>query len=570
MILRYEWPHACIQWLINKDTENSSRPTYAIDYFICLILQKLARHPIAVQLLNQLNCLKALDESREQMKNDHTEVEYNCLCFLKCMIYALLTEASQIKQISMLNDNRMCQALDHLVSYSIQASRNEFLFYECFHISEILIVLTKLFVNDDILIKCLNENNQFFDCLCQLLIHYANIIADSGRIHVPTDDETLIIVTNLLWSISFNKCYHEKFQTNTMLTHTLSNLATSSSLYIVTQTKSTPRDLSSLKKAAEGILWNLKSSSPSASFRTISNETTEQKPLAMISYSHSDATFCRELVERLSTHVPVWVDYKQAQNAIAHSDDIWEEIARAMEMATIIVLIVSKEYYDSKSCRQELSYATDALKKRIVPVYAPNQQYRASGWLGIRIAGQKYIHFGRKLFNDAIKEISSMIVTDQKQLVISSPPPPPPPPQTVTSSSSEKISEKILEEEKKLSTVKDWTTKDIRQWFDDNHIHQDLITLYADQFHTGTALIVYARHLKLFYRYEYIRVVAKYHKTFQEKTFDTLDFITFVDALYRLRTEYDPNWNIEDAYEKYHDQRLTCQMKTLEEGITWL
>ena len=88
-----------------------------------------------------------------------------------------------------------------------------------------------------------------------------------------------------------------------------------------------------------------------------------KQPLVMISYSHSDSTFCRELVEHLSAHVPVWVDYKQAHHDIAHSDDLWEEIARAMEMATVIVLIVSKEYYDSKSCRQELSYASDALKK---------------------------------------------------------------------------------------------------------------------------------------------------------------------------------------------------------------
>jgi hypothetical protein len=240
-------------------------------------------------------------------------------------------------------------------------------------------------------------------------------------------------------------------------------------------------------------------------------------------------------------------------------------------MASVIILIISKEYYDSKSCRQELSYATDTLKKRIVPIYAPNQKYRASGWLGIRIAGQKYIHFGRKLFTDAVKELSAMVATDQKQMVVSSPPvlsvpavlPLPPVP-------SEPISVINPEGENKLLTFKDWTTKDVRKWFDDNHIHKNLITVYADQFQTGTALIIYARHLKLFYRNEYIRIFTKYQKMFQGQTMDTLDFITLVDALYRLRVEYDSDWNMEDSLEKSNDQQLPYQMKNLEEGMTWL
>jgi hypothetical protein len=563
IIIRTEWPHACIQWLIKKDTENNfCRPSYEVDYLIYLIIQKLARHTIAVEVLNQLNCLKALDDNKDQIKKDHTETEVDFLNFLHCMIYTLLTEADGIKQISLLNDNRLCQALDQLVSYTIQASHTELFCYGCFHISEMLSVLSKLFVNDDILIKCMNENNQLFDCLCQLIIHFTNLSSNINRINLPHDDETLLTVTNLLWSISFHQSYQEQFRNNSMLMHTLSNLAASSSFYASIPTKSIPRDLCSLKKAAEGILWNLKSSSDSIS--KILNEKTdqEQQPLAMISYSHSDSTFCRELVERLSAYVPVWVDYKQAHDAVAHSDDLWEEIARAMEMASVIILIISKEYYDSKSCRQELSYASDALKKRIVPIYAPNQQYRASGWLGIRIAGQKYIHFGRKLFTEAIKELSAMVVSDQKQIVISSPP--------VETSSSEPIPVKIPEEEKKLLTLKDWTTKDVRKWFDENCIHNDLITLYIDQFQTGTALIIYARHLKLFYRNEYIRIFKKYQKLFHGKTLDTLDFITLVDALYRLRTEYDPNWNMEDNLEKSNNQQLPFQMKSLEEGMTWL
>ncbi|CAF1664770.1 unnamed protein product [Rotaria magnacalcarata] len=564
MVIRHEWPHACVQWLGNKDSGTGQRPSYTIDYYICLIIQKMARHANCVEILNQLNCLKRLDECKELMKKAHTDSEYNCLHLLFGMIYALLMESDEIKQLSVSNNERMCQVINEIVLYTLEACRNERFFYKCFHVAEMLGVLSKLFVNDDILLKFVNEDNQLFDFLSQLLIDFNNITRDTSRTHQPVNDETLLTLTNLLWSISFHECYHEKFEKNATLMNVVSDLSTATSLSVTTQMKLMPRDMCSLKKAAEGILWNLKPASSPSSCQ-ISDEKTQQ-PLAMISYSHSNTTFCRELVENLSAHVPVWVDYKQAKDAVAHSDDLWEEIARAMELATAIVLIVSKEYYNSKSCRQELSYASDALKKRIIPIYPGDQQYRASGWLGIRIAGQKYIHFGRKPFAEAIEELSSVILTDQKLNIVTLTQP------TVTSSSSCATHPiKMIDEENKLlSAMKNWTTKDIRKWFEDNQIHKDLITLLIDQFHTGTALIVYARHLKLFYRNEYIRIFKNYLKIFHGKKMNTFDFIQFVDALYRLRSDYDPDSTIEDSYEKQSEQQLPPTIKCTNDPITRL
>ena len=573
MIIRYGWAQTCVQLLKNGVGTKGERPSFNVDYYICLILQKLARHNLGVEALNQLECMKALDQSKESLRKAYTEPEFACINFLQCMIYALLMESEQIKEISLLNDGYMCQVLDQLIIHTLEASRDESFFYKCFHISEILTVLSKLFVNDDILTKSINENKQLLDCLCQLIMHFAAYNLDPNRTRQPTDDETLLALSNLLWSISFHQCYQDRFRANSMLMHTLSNLASSSSSsYSGTKSKSIPRDLCSLKKAAEGIIWNLKSSKPTPLVATPSSEKSQAQPMAMISYCHSDATFCRELVERLSGHVPVWVDYKQAHDAMAHSDDLWEEIARGMEMATVIVLIVSKEYYDSKSCRQELSYATDTLRKRIVPVYAPYQQYRASGWLGIRIAGQKYIHFGRKLFNDAVNELASLVVNEQKPAVVQYTTPPPSLPAlsestAETTSYSVKTLEKADEGQSKLSILRDWTKEDIQKWFVDNHIHANLLTLYADRFLTGTALLVYARHLKCFYRNEFIRIYAKYNDAFDGKRLETLDFVTFVDALYRLRTEYDPNCTLED---KYANQQLLVDEKTSEDGMTWL
>ena len=539
MIIRCGWPNACIQWL----KTSGPRPSYKTDFYISLLLQKLARHTAAVQTLNQLDCIKAFDECKEQMKKDHDKEEYATINFIQCITYTLLMEAGEIKQNSILADKLVCEVLDQLVSYTLKAAGNLTLFYNGCHISDVLCVLSKLFVNDDILNKCLRDNAKLFDCLCQLHIELASSSHDISQIHKIFKDEAFLTLTNLIWSISFHEAYHEKFKSNVHLMQTLSNLATSSSLYTNQQVKTIPRDIFSLKKAAEGILWNLKSSQV-----TPTKDKSEEQPHIMISYSHSDSKFCRELVEHLSNYVPVWVDYEQTHGS-NHSDDLWEEIAGAMEMATAIILIVSKEYYDSKSCRQELSYASDTLKKRIVPVYAPDKQFKASGWLGIRIAGQKYIHFGRKRFADAATELLTMIAADRKAHTVTNPP------------------RKMKEED---NSIHNWTSKDIRKWFDDNHIHNDLIELFADQFHTGTALLVYAHHLKQFYRNEYVQILANYSRTFHGKRLQTVDFVTFVDALWRLREKYDPQSKIENTSDKRGGDQLSCAMKFLKDGMTWL
>ncbi|CAF0795929.1 unnamed protein product [Adineta ricciae] len=510
-IIYHEWPQACLQWL----TFPGRRPSYNTDIHICYIVQKLARCTIGVNVLNQLNCIKALGDSKEQMKKDHSADEYSAIDFIQSITYALLVEADEIKENYLLADELMCHILEQLVSLVFDAIKSGSLAYRGFHITEALVVLSKLFVNDDILKKCLKDSSELFDCLSQLLIRFAISTSESTTSFQWMRDEILITLTNLFWSISFHQFSHAKFQSNSDLMAVLSNFANSSSLYITTREPSFPLDLCSLKKAAEGILWNLKFLHlPSSKDKSCQEQ---QESSIMISYSHSDSKFCHELVEHLSQHVPIWVDYKQIHSHAIHSDDLWEDIAGAMEKAIVIVLIVSKHYYESKSCRQELSYASDTLKKRLLPIYAPDQQYRANGWLGIRIAGQKYVHFGRKPFVDAANDLLSIVHTDKKLVLPVKP------------------IQKTVEQQE--NAFQNWTSKDIQKWFDNNRIHRDLFTLVGEQFSTGTALLIYARHLKHFYRQEYTQISSNYSSKFDGKHLQTVDFITFVDALWRLYEE---------------------------------
>ncbi|CAF1167214.1 unnamed protein product, partial [Didymodactylos carnosus] len=145
-------------------------------------------------------------------------------------------------------------------------------------------------------------------------------------------------------------------------------------------------------------------------------KTSKKRPLVMISYSHTDKKFCYQLVDALKircTNVDWWTDFirQRSDREMPQAADVWEEVAHAIEISTTIVSIITEDYYKGKSCRQQLAYANDTLKKRIIPIYANTvKDYRATGRLSIRIAPLKYIHFGKKTFDVAIEELTDIIL----------------------------------------------------------------------------------------------------------------------------------------------------------------
>ncbi|CAF4606046.1 unnamed protein product, partial [Didymodactylos carnosus] len=235
-------------------------------------------------------------------------------------------------------------------------------------------VLTRLFVNDEIVDYVLSQDlgtkSNVVEFFCQLLIKFYNLTRDSNN---KSDQLTLLSLCNLLWSISFQVKYKDELKNNSVFM-TIIKLLTNDNIDL-TKHEYMPRHLSSIRKATEGLLWNLEDKPLHVATPLITAHRS--RPLAMISYSHANILFCKQLVDkiRLMEQFDVWIDYLNYEltnyTSVTHSDDIWEEIAEAIEIASVVILIVSKEYYDSKSCRQELSYASDVLKKRIIPIY-PN------------------------------------------------------------------------------------------------------------------------------------------------------------------------------------------------------
>jgi hypothetical protein len=136
-----------------------------------------------------------------------------------------------------------------------------------------------------------------------------------------------------------------------------------------------------------------------------SSKTTH--PRLMISYSHKDITFCRDLVRALkSNSIDFWVD----EDGHCRSDDCWEEIAVAIKHASIILVIVSPSYCQSVSCRKEATYA-DKRKKTSIALYPYDDKYEPDEWLDIRLTGT-YVRFGgssKKSFDNCISRLLEYI-----------------------------------------------------------------------------------------------------------------------------------------------------------------
>jgi hypothetical protein len=103
-----------------------------------------------------------------------------------------------------------------------------------------------------------------------------------------------------------------------------------------------------------------------------------QKAMIMISYSHEDTEFCKQLYDEISKEgYDIWIDFN-----FLKIGDLWEQIAAGMKRASVIVCLMSEDYCKSKSCRWEATYALDKLQttKPVIPVFL--RKHQLPDWLG--------------------------------------------------------------------------------------------------------------------------------------------------------------------------------------------
>jgi hypothetical protein len=235
----------------------------------------------------------------------------------------------------------------------------------------------------------------------------------------------------------------------------------------------------------------------------------------------------------LDNRLDVWVDF-----AHCHTGDLWQEIGEAIEKSHVVLFIMSKDYQDSKSCRQEVMYTKDTLQKRFIPIYM-GKDFIATSWLGVRIAGPQYIRFGKRPFDETIQELIKIIIDDKSTPSKETKPPPVTenkPIENNTPTPSKPIENNhVIESGLKLPNkpVEKWTRKDISQWFDDNHIHRELIDLY--DFQHGMDLILYGQCLRPDWQIEYNDMKERYQQKHNAQLYRD-QFVRFVGAVHRLQT----------------------------------
>lgn len=231
----------------------------------------------------------------------------------------------------------------------------------------------------------------------------------------------------------------------------------------------------------------------------------------------------------------IWVDFEYC-----HSDDLWEEIALAIERSNVILFLMSKDYQESKSCRQEVMYTKDSQKKRFIPIYA-YKDFVATGWLGVRIVGPQYVRFGKKSVDETIKELIDLIVedTNQQDSVKNKPKDPSSntnkPIESTNNNSSNNVEVEETKPNKEFSKkpLEQWTKKDIREWFASIGVHKELADLY--EFQHGTDILIYGQCLSPNWQIEYDAMNERYQQKYSKKLYRD-QFVVLVGAINRLQS----------------------------------
>jgi hypothetical protein len=340
---------------------------------IISIIHNISRHDDGVKQLNALNATEVI----KLFQSNHENIEVNITCY---MTLALLSTPEQIKH----DCQCVNSVLDTLVRMVYESSiSSDHRTKDAIHLSELIIVFVKLF-NDDHALNYIMEHLQvdvdtsstteFF--INQLIYYYYEISNDD-----PLKHTTCTALVNILWSVSFQEKYKQQLKNASKKFKELILNLTKETNEKIPSNQYVPDYIENIKKAAEGLLFNIDELIDPITEKVGGASTVlenNQKPMIMISYSHQNIDFCKQLYNEMHKRgYDIWIDFK-----FLKTGDLWEQIAVGMKRASVIICLLSEDYYKSKSCRWEATYALDKLQatKSVIPVFLC--QHEVPEWLG--------------------------------------------------------------------------------------------------------------------------------------------------------------------------------------------
>ncbi|CAF2690391.1 unnamed protein product [Rotaria sp. Silwood2] len=239
---------------------NMKELPFAIQRASIRLLYNMARHEKGCDALKGADALRLLQEFKQRTLDPTVDdTAYEDMRLLFSMALALLTEPKEIKS----DAKSLRKVLDKLMQMTVNTAQKKNHKYGDFDISEPLVVFTKLFVHDDIVHYCVKESQvknmkvpskiAFF---CDLVMQFRGALANDDEL----DQLTLTALMNIIWSISFHDDYVNELKSSAKFLITVKSLANDDGEAWVEQY--VPKHMSSVKKAAAGILWNLDENNP--------------------------------------------------------------------------------------------------------------------------------------------------------------------------------------------------------------------------------------------------------------------------------------------------------------------
>ncbi|CAF3450169.1 unnamed protein product [Rotaria socialis] len=499
IFINIDYPQICLSWL-------SLSYLNATGYLLIIsTLKDIACHDDGVIVLNKLNCAKIVHQFKNEALHVHVDfiIDKNMRELVSQMLDLILVLIVDPDVLFVEEVNS--DAINQVLSTTINTSASLIFRNKWLHLSELLIGLMKLCANDNILDFILQKNG----CLGFFLTTLRTLLSDIGKKNIDDVDiglEVLAIMAlgNILWSISFHDGYKNDLIQNIDLIKLLEELRESYTLNYTLAYIYIPQQMSSLKRTADGILHNLYLLLPSK----LENQFNSNRKMTCsltISYSHVNIDFCRQLYDILNAipKLSISVDFNTGKY-------LWKDIVETLAQADVVVFLLSKDFFYDKSCRQELIYVTDKLKKLFIPIFI-DRDFKPTGWLHKRIARLKSIRFDKTNLIGTCEELLSMI--------------------------NEHLYMNISLVRNSLD-IKQWSDKEVKEWFMKNDILPELDEFY--QFRNGNELLLYAKAILAYpWINEYERIRTRFAEKFQQKNQNLTQeqFLQFINQLQILNKQ---------------------------------
>ena len=348
-------PQQSLRWLV--------LPSLTRTYYqsIMRLIYHIASHDDGGRVLNQCQCGKAFVQFKREIRDGKIDFILDasaCRASVvrQNMIYLLLIDYNQLAATD--EDNFIVRILipqTVMVAQSLGLTKHEY------NLSELLPILAKICISEKEVSRIFRQDRSphFYSTV---LYFYSIHLESEGVEERHLDSHILIVLAlvNILWSVSFHDRYRDQVRAAFGSVQKLEKFYLFDLVENVLPTVYIPRHLTSFRRAMDGIWENLNPSTP----LTLSpRPSTTSLCSLMISYSHADMAVTQTLanalskVPQLSIHLDV--------NSCKYS---WKDTAQTIEQSDVVLLLLSEDYCRSKSCRQELIYAVDRLRKPVIPL----------------------------------------------------------------------------------------------------------------------------------------------------------------------------------------------------------